>query len=67
MTPISRVPMRIRALRRQRGLTQAVLANKSGLSREYLGRLEAGWYDPKLSVLQRIAKALQVSIVDLLN
>ena len=45
----------------------AVLANKVGLSREYVARLEAARHDPRLTVLERIAKALKVSVAELLN
>ena len=67
MAPISRVPIRIRALRHKRGFSQAVLAKRAGLSREYVARLEAARHDPKLSVLERIAKALKVSVAELVK
>jgi XRE family transcriptional regulator, fatty acid utilization regulator len=65
--PISRVAMRIRVLRLERGLTQARLAEQASISREHLARLEAGRHDPRLSVLERIAAALKVSAAELLK
>jgi transcriptional regulator with XRE-family HTH domain len=65
--PVSRVGARIRALRVKRGLTQSALAQKAGISREYLTRLEAGRYDPKIGVIDRIAKALKTPITALVR
>lgn len=67
VVPIRRVLIRIRALRRDRGFSQAMLATKAGLSREYVARLEAGRHDPTITVLTRIAKALKVSVADLVD
>ena len=38
-----------------------------GLSRTFVTRLELGQYDPTLSTLVRLAKALRVSVTDLLG
>jgi transcriptional regulator with XRE-family HTH domain len=38
-----------------------------GLSRTFITRLELGQYDPTLSTLVRLAKALRVSVTDLLG
>ena len=65
--PVGRVATRIRALRLKRHLTQAALAKEAGVSREYLMRLEARQYDPRLSVLERIAKALKVPLTALVK
>jgi len=48
-------------LREARGVTQAVLAERAGLTREYVNKLEAGKYDPTLGTLGRLAKALGVT------
>lgn len=65
MTP-RQFGMRLRRLRRTKGLTQAALAQKARLSRVYVNNLEAGKYDPTLGVLQRLAKALGVPVTALL-
>jgi transcriptional regulator with XRE-family HTH domain len=57
----------IRKLRREKGLSQATLANRAGLSREYVNKIEAGKYDPPLSTLNALAKALRVKPARLLE
>ncbi|MGH2625503.1 MAG: helix-turn-helix domain-containing protein [Anaerolineales bacterium] len=63
----ARLAVRLRTLRRDRGLTQQQLAAKAGLSREYLARLERARQDPTLSTLAKLAKALRVTAADLLR
>ena len=68
MPPIGkRLAMRLKQLRKQRGLTQAQLAKKMGLSHGYLARLEIGMHDPPLSTLAKLAKALRVSVAELVG
>lgn len=50
----------IRDVRRSRGMTQAELAEASGLSRSYLADAEQGRYSPNVKTLQVIASALGV-------
>ena len=59
--------MRLKQLRKQRGLTQAQLAKKMGLSHGYLARLEIGMHDPPLSTLSKLAKALKVTVAELVE
>ncbi len=59
--------MKIKHLRTARGLTQAALAKKVGVSREYVARLETGHHDPPLSTLTKLARALGVTVVELLQ
>ena len=67
MAPIERMAAQIRKLREARGLTQSELAEKAGVTREYIARLEAGRYDPSLSTIERLAKALKVKPAALLK
>ena len=60
-------PMKLKWLRTQRKMSQADLAAKADLSREYVARLETGHHDPPLSTLQRLAKALKVKVTKLLE
>ena len=55
------------AWRQSRGLSQAQLAEKSGVTRAYLSRLESGQADPSLSTLRRLAAALGISVGPLLD
>ena len=55
-----RLIMRLKQLRAARDMSQADLAERSGVSREYIARLETGHHDPSLSTLVKLAKALKV-------
>ena len=59
--------MRVKEWRERRGLTQEKLADRAGISRGFLARLETARHDPKLSTLEKIAKALKVDIAKLLK
>ena len=52
---------RLKALREAHGMSQAALAARAGLTREYVNKLEAGRYDPTLGTLGALAKALGVT------
>jgi len=54
--------MRLKRLRADREMSQADLAAKVGVSREYIARLELGQHDPPLSTLEALAKALKVKV-----
>jgi transcriptional regulator with XRE-family HTH domain len=54
-------------VREAKGLSQGALAERAKLTREHLNRLEAGRYDPTVGTLQRIARALGVRAVELLE
>jgi transcriptional regulator with XRE-family HTH domain len=59
--------MRVKEWRERRKLTQEQLAARAGISRPYLARLETARQDPKLSTLEKIAKALRVHVTKLLK
>lgn len=54
-------------IRKERGLTQEQLAERSGLSQQYLSGLERGGRNPTIVTLYEIAAALGVSHVDLVR
>jgi HTH-type transcriptional repressor of puuD len=58
---------RIAALRKSKGLSQEKLAEKSGYSVEFVSLVERGVNAPSVAGLEKIAKALKVSIKDLFN
>jgi len=62
-----RVARRVVALRQARGLSQEALAGKTGLNRVTLARLERAMHPPNLETLERIARALRVSLSDLVR
>ncbi|HSQ51757.1 MAG TPA: helix-turn-helix transcriptional regulator [Nitrospiraceae bacterium] len=67
MRAIQRFGKQLQQLRTRRSLTQEQLAVTAGLSRAFLTRLELGQHDPSLSTLVRLAKALKVSVAELLG
>ena len=67
MRAIQRFGKQLQRLRTRRGLTQEQLAVTASLSRTFLTKLELGQHDPTLSTLVRLAKALRVSVAELLG
>ena len=67
MRAIQRFGKQLQRLRTRRGLTQEQLAVKAGLVRVYVTKLEQGEHDPMLTMLVRLAKALRVSVTELLG
>lgn len=67
MRALQRFGKQLHRLRTSRGLTQEQLGVTAGLSRTFLTRLELGQHDPSLSTLVRVAKALKVSVTELLG
>jgi ribosome-binding protein aMBF1 (putative translation factor) len=51
--------------RKKRGLTQAELARRAALAQGFLSEIEGGRKKGDVTVLQRIAAALDVSLIDL--
>ena len=51
----------VRQIRQAKGLSQAEVAKRAGLSREYINKIEAGKYDPSLSTINALAAALGVT------
>ena len=61
------VGFNIRKIREERGLSQEELAGLAGLHRAYVGQIERGEKNIGLKNLEKIAKALGVSIKVLLD
>ncbi|QQR90313.1 MAG: helix-turn-helix transcriptional regulator [Myxococcales bacterium] len=57
---------RLKALRLQKGLTQAEVARRSGIHRPNIARVEAGRHTPSLETLRRLADAIGVSTAEIL-
>lgn len=66
MPLISRVGHAVRKLRRELGLSQEELAERADLHRTYIAGIERGGRNITLRSLERLAKALGVSVTDLL-
>ncbi|MBI3181586.1 MAG: helix-turn-helix transcriptional regulator [Myxococcales bacterium] len=63
----ARLAQNLRQLRGARGCTQQQMSKLAGMPRATWANLESGASNPTLSVLQRVASALQVSIEELLS
>ncbi len=61
-----RLARNIKQLRDARGLTQQQMAKASGLPRATWANLESGAGNPTLQVLHKVARALQVSLEELI-
>lgn len=57
----------IREVRLEKGLSQEMLANISGVNRGYVGHVERGDNNPALITLVKIADALDVSLSKLIS
>jgi len=59
--------MIVKRLRDARGMTQAQLAKRAGLTQGYVAKIESAAYapDPALSVVLKLARALDVRIGEL--
>lgn len=60
------IPQNIRRVRASRGLSQQNVADQAGLSRNAYRSIETGQSEPRVSSLQGIARALGVSLQELL-
>jgi transcriptional regulator with XRE-family HTH domain len=59
--------LRLKRLRVTKKMSQAALAKRAGLTREYVNKLEAGKQDPSLTTMSALAKALGVPVTALLE
>jgi transcriptional regulator with XRE-family HTH domain len=64
---VERMALRLKRLRERRGMSQEELAAKAGIHRVYLARLETARQDPRLTTLEKLAKALKVKVAELLE
>ncbi len=59
--------LRLPAVRKKKGLSLRQLAEKSGVAFGAINRIELGKTTPRLETLERLAKALGVSVRDLIE
>ena len=52
----------IRALRKERGISQEELAKRCGVSRQTVNAIENNKYDPTLSLAFRLARELEMTV-----
>ena len=65
--PVLQIASAIRALRRRTGLSQRQLATRMQVPRTYVSKIENEKATPTLSSLERLARALDVTVPELLN
>jgi DNA-binding XRE family transcriptional regulator len=63
----ARVGLNLQRLRREKGLSQEELADRAQIHQTYLSGVERGRRNPTITVLQRIAEALDADIADLME
>src|SRR5215218_2883216 len=66
-TVATRFGARVRAARQRQGLTLDALAAAAGISRATLSNLERGEHSPSLTAATNVARALRVSLAELLG
>lgn len=57
--------LRIAELRKQLGISQEELAERCGVHRTYIGSIERGEKSPTLNTVEKFAKGLNVSLIEL--
>lgn len=62
-----RLGSRLRRWRKERGMTMVVLAGSAQCSQGFLSKVEGGLLLPSLPMLQRLSRALEVSMGALLE
>lgn len=60
-----KVAKKLKALRLERDLTQAELAEKANMSANYYAKIERGLVRPSVDMYERIAKALKATSSDI--
>lgn len=58
---------RVRRLRKDAGWSQEVFAEECGLDRTYMGGVERGERNLGLLNIEKIAKALEITLAELMN
>ena len=62
-----RLAVNMKRLRKERGWSQEALADAAGLDRTYISGIERVVRNPTVSVVDRIAKALECKLGDVLD
>lgn len=61
------IGMRIKELRRSKGLSQEQLAEKADINSKYLSRIERGTENPTLDMFIKLANALEVEMWEMFD
>lgn len=63
----NKIGLKIKLLRNKLGISQEELGFRSDVSKTQIGLIERGESSPTIDTLAQIAKALEVSLVDLVD
>lgn len=58
------VARNLRRLRQAKGLAQEDLADRAGIDRNYPGKLERGENSPTVDMLDKLARILEVDVIE---
>ena len=64
---IKAIGLKVKSLREQKGLSQTDLSHEADLILSQIGRIERGETNPTISTLNVLAKALGVTLPELVN
>lgn len=62
MTEQQRIGKRIAEIRKEQGLSQALLSKKANIDSGYIAKIELGRHSPGIKILSKIAKSLGKTI-----
>lgn len=65
MNILTQLGMRIRYLRKQKGMSQLDLSLEAGVNKNYISDLERGSRNPSILLLEKICRALEVDLATL--
>lgn len=65
MDTTKKIGKRLKEIRREKGLTQAELAEKAVMNANYYAKIERGEVKPAPEAYEKIAKALKVTAADI--
>jgi transcriptional regulator with XRE-family HTH domain len=65
--PFIQFGRKLKEIRLLKGLSQETLANNAGLDRTYIPSIEKGERNVSITVVEKLAKALGVEMIDLIN
>lgn len=65
MDTTKKIGKRLKEIRREKGLTQAELAEKAVMNANYYAKIERGEVKPAPEIYEKIAKALKVTAADI--
>ena len=61
------IAKRLKKVRESKGLTKSELERRSGISKRTIENIEYGKASPTLNTVEKLSKALEVDIVDLIK